>query len=150
MSEKLINLGLAPLDIRLVVDEQLTKFISNRINDKSLTLDSIIDIKLGDKTCKFIVVYANPESGIVSLDTKIKIFNEPPEKETKNNFKLEILSIKNNENIILGEKDYILKTEVLQMDKNQYPKKIVLYIMRYNYSLYDGFKKDKYVEFLKR
>jgi hypothetical protein len=73
-----LNVTLAPVDIRLNVDEDFTNFVKNRLMERTLVEGDTSPVMILGHTMPLIVVHTDPK-GIVkmALDTKLEILNEP-------------------------------------------------------------------------
>ena len=73
-----LSITLAPVDMRLNVDEDFTNFAKNRLLERSLVEGDIILVMMLGHAIPFTVTKTNPE-GIVKItpESQIIIFNEP-------------------------------------------------------------------------
>lgn len=70
---------LAPIDMRLNVDEDFINFVKNRLSESVMTKGDTILVMMLGHAIPFTVVRATPDSNAlyVSIDTRLTILNEP-------------------------------------------------------------------------
>jgi len=136
---------IAPVDIRIVVDAEFTRFVKDRLIDRPATIGDTILIMMLGHSVPFQVMETNPEGHIIiSKDTEIKIQGEPVQNviqppspknlqtaiPTQNTIRLAIVKDKESFKIFEGEELYHTSTLIEIKDNMEIPVGLALWFKK--------------------